>query len=90
MLRTSGRNIPAALAAVLCVAGCAHKPPRVDCDGKLQPINLPAPLQGETTAPVPSNEKHPVRITAPEAPGAESNSETDYGPASPDQREKSP
>ncbi len=27
---------------ILLVAGCAHREIKVDCDGKLQPINAPA------------------------------------------------
>jgi hypothetical protein len=28
------------------LSGCVHKPPRVDCDGRLQPINQPAAVEG--------------------------------------------
>jgi hypothetical protein len=49
MIHAIGRKALAALAVVLCTPGCAHKPPRVDCDGKLQPINLPAAVQPEGT-----------------------------------------
>jgi len=27
------------------LSACAHKPPRVDCDGRLQPINQPAAVE---------------------------------------------
>jgi hypothetical protein len=30
---------------VMLAAACAHRAPRVDCDGKLQPINPPAPVR---------------------------------------------
>lgn len=28
------------------LSACAHKSPRVDCDGRLQPINQPAAVEG--------------------------------------------
>ncbi len=33
-----------ALALVLLVAGCAAHQRRVDCDGRLRPINAPSPV----------------------------------------------
>ena len=27
------------------LSACAHRPPRVDCDGRLQPINQPAAVE---------------------------------------------
>jgi hypothetical protein len=30
-------------AAALFLVGCASHPPKVDCEGKLRPINAPAP-----------------------------------------------
>lgn len=32
------------------LSACAHKPPRVDCDGRLQPINQPAAVAGRSRA----------------------------------------
>lgn len=33
------------LALSLVLTACAHREVRVRCDGKLQPINLPAPVK---------------------------------------------
>ena len=30
--------------ALALLAACHTRPPRVDCDGRLQPINAPAPV----------------------------------------------
>jgi len=44
----TGCKVVATLAMVMTLVGCAHQP-RVDCEGKLQPINQPAPIQGKET-----------------------------------------
>ena len=40
---------------LVILGGCAHKPPRVACDEKLQPINQPAPVSHDSgTSPAPT------------------------------------
>jgi hypothetical protein len=36
--------VGATVILALAIAGCSTQAKRVDCDGKLRPINLPAPL----------------------------------------------
>ena len=48
-------KVVATLAMMMTLVGCAHQPPRVDCDGKLQPINQPAPVQHKDTDRPPFN-----------------------------------
>jgi hypothetical protein len=33
----------------IVLAACVHHPASVHCDGRLQPINLPAPIQPDST-----------------------------------------
>jgi len=35
------------LLAGWCIAGCSHQPPKVECDRKLVPINVPAPAESQ-------------------------------------------
>ena len=41
------------LLLVLLVLGCASHPTRVDCEGKLKPINAPAPVATKAATPAP-------------------------------------
>jgi len=41
------------LLLVLLAAGCSSHPTRVDCDGKLRPINAPAPVATKAATPSP-------------------------------------
>ena len=37
-------SVLATIAFVVLLTGCASHPPKVDCEGKLRPINPPAPV----------------------------------------------
>jgi hypothetical protein len=52
-------------------AGCAHHPATVHCDGRLQPINLPAPIPPADTGSyvTPSSTAPPVSALAPATAG---------------------
>ena len=40
-----------AVALAVALIGCASHPPKVNCEGKLRPINLPAPaVQSDGTS----------------------------------------
>lgn len=61
------------------LSACAHKPPRVECDGKLQPINQPAAVEGRSreqsrdsavTAASQSSNSEPARETEGSSPSA--------------------
>jgi len=41
------------LLLLLLVVGCRSHPVRVDCDGKLKPINAPAPVATKAATPAP-------------------------------------
>ena len=85
-----GLNALAVLAVVACMAGCAHKPPRVDCDGKLQPINLPAPVERGSTSQPPTDPKQSLRTVPQESRSAASNPSTGLSQVSPDEQGRSP
>ena len=43
--------VGATVILALAMAGCSTQAKRVDCDGKLSPINRPAPLPAAATPP---------------------------------------
>jgi hypothetical protein len=85
----------ATLTAAIVLAACAHRPPRVNCDGKLQPINQPAPIQEEDRRRTPDHP--PTAATSSATPSRErggqgpaSVAESAVGDGSPDGKESSP
>jgi len=53
LCRRSSR-VTAVVLVFAFVAGCATHAPRVNCGGRLEPINSPAPAPVLTTKPVPA------------------------------------
>ena len=48
----------------IVLAACAHHPASVHCDGRLEPINLPAPIQPEGADAARPGSHLPVRKSA--------------------------
>lgn len=71
MLRTRRCVLGAVVMALL--SACAHKPPRVDCDGRLQPINQPAAVEGRSGG----QSRASAATTVPRSSNSDSASETE-------------
>jgi hypothetical protein len=54
-----GVRLAAVVVGAAALAGCASRAARLDCDGRLSPINAPAKIEGST--------KDAARATPPEA-----------------------
>jgi hypothetical protein len=48
MLRRNGMNGLIGTVLLVALVGCSARPVHVDCDGKLRPINAPAPIAKAT------------------------------------------
>ncbi len=56
------RRVGAALLASLCLAGCGTQARWVNCEGQLEPINVPAP---KAAAELPAEDPSPPEQTEP-------------------------
>jgi hypothetical protein len=71
------------LAAVIIglLSACAHKPPRVDCEGHMEPINRPAAMEGRERSG--SSESAPSPKNVSEQQGAPQSSPVDHSTTQP-------
>ena len=59
------------------LSACAHKPPRVDCEGHLESINRPAAMEGRKPSESPESAASP-KIESVEQQGAAQSSAVDH------------